>query len=104
MDDRMEDTVAQSRPAEDLEMAQQVRPIIEQMLGDGHSVIEPAAKIWTVQATEELRHRIADNPLEGSETQWSKLEKQLAGAPREVILLAAEMVLLREHPLSLIHI
>lgn len=99
MDDRMEDIVAQSRPADDLEMAQQVRPIIEQMLGDGHSVIEPAAKIWTAEAAEELRHRIADNPLEGSETQWSKLEQQLAGAPREVILLAAEMVLLREHPI-----
>lgn len=95
----MEDTVAQSRPAEDLEMAQQVRPIIEQMLGDGHSAIEPTATIWTAEVAEQLRRRIADNPLQGSESQWSKLEKQLAGAPREVILLAAEMVLLREHPI-----
>lgn len=99
MDDRMEDIVAQSRPVADLEMAQQVQPIIEQMLGDGHSVIEPTATIWTAEVAEQLRRRIADNPLQGSESQWSKLEKQLAGAPREVILLAAEMVLLREHPI-----
>lgn len=101
MDDHMDDIVARSRPADDLEMARQVRPIVEQMLGDGHSVLDPTALIWTAEVAEELRHRIADNPLEGSETQWSKLEQQLAGAPREVILLAAEMVLLREHPIHM---
>lgn len=95
----MNDVVAQSRPTDDVEMANQVRPLIEQMLSGGHSVIEPSVQIWTATAANELRHRIADNPIQGSESQWSKLERQLAGAPREVVLLAAEMVLLREHPI-----
>lgn len=97
----MNDFVALSRPADDMEMARQVRPIIEQMLGGGHSVLDPTTTIWTAEAAHELRHRIADNPIQGNETQWSKLEQQLQGAPRQVVLLAAEMVLLREHPIHM---
>ncbi|MCB1299415.1 MAG: hypothetical protein KDB08_10605, partial [Microthrixaceae bacterium] len=43
--------------------------------------------------------RIEDNPILGTDAgQWDKLEHQLAGAPREVVLLAAELVFLREQP------
>ncbi|PVE19090.1 restriction endonuclease [Arthrobacter sp. Bz4] len=70
------------------------------MLGDGWSVIDPTATIWTAEAAEELRARIEDNLIVGSDQrQWDKLDQQLQGAPREVILLAAEIIFLREHPL-----
>ena len=87
-----------SRPVPEREIAQQVRFLIDHMLGDGFSVIDPNARIWTVEAAEELRRRIEDNPLTGSRGQWDKLDEQLSGASREVMLLAAELVFLRDHP------
>ena len=86
-----------SRPQSELHLARGVAPVIEQMLGDGHSSIVPDVKIWTPEVAEELRHRIEDNPLTGKRDQWSKLSEQLTGAPEAVILLAAELVLLRDH-------
>ena len=94
----MTDRVLHSRPAADMDLARQVSPVLEQMLGDGYSTIEPGTKIWTVEAARELRDCIEGNPLEGALSQWSKLEIQLEHASREAILLAAEMVLLREQP------
>src|SRR5699024_11888487 len=68
--------------------------------GDGKSVIRPETTIWTISAAEELRSRIEDDPKEGKAfTQWEKLDEQLKGASDDVILLAAELVFLREHPL-----
>lgn len=88
-----------SRPEPDLRLADQIKPFIEQMLGAGFSTIAPDIRIWTAEVAEEVRHRIADNPLGGAASQWTKLDQQLAGASDAAILLAAEMVLLREHPL-----
>ncbi|WJY64023.1 5-methylcytosine-specific restriction enzyme B [Corynebacterium atrinae] len=83
-----------------MEMGREVSPIITQMLGDGRSLIEPTTTIWTAAAAEELRARIEDNPISGKDrTQWQKLALQLDGASREVVLLAAEIVFLREHGL-----
>lgn len=82
-----------------MNIAREVAPIIAQMLGDGSSVIDPSARIWTSSAAEDLRGRVEDNPILGTDQgQWDKLDMQLTGAPREVVLLAAEIVLLREHP------
>lgn len=96
------DTIARaasSRPEYDLALAHEVAQIFEHMFGDGHSVIDPDTPIWTVTAAEELRRRIEDNPILGTDAdQWDKLERQLRGAPREVILMAAELVFLREQP------
>ncbi|PZO61385.1 MAG: restriction endonuclease [Pseudoxanthomonas suwonensis] len=74
--------------------------MITHLLGDGRSVIDPATTIWTAEAAEELRARIGDNPIIGTDQgQWDKLDQQLEGASREVVMLAAELVFLREHAL-----
>ncbi|MDP5225551.1 MULTISPECIES: AAA family ATPase [Arthrobacter] len=89
-----------SRPAADMDIATQIKPLIDQMLGDGFSLLDPATRIWTPEAAEEIRARVEDNPIEGGEeNQWEKLDQQLAGASREALLLAAEMVFLRGHAL-----
>ncbi|WP_183094375.1 AAA family ATPase [Nocardioides stalactiti] len=90
---------APSRPRPDMELAAEIGPLIAQMLGDGRSLIDPGTTIWTASAAEDLRARIGDNPLVGTQQgQWDKLDKQLEGASREVVLLAAELAFLREHP------
>lgn len=92
-------TTAASRPEPDMKIAREIAPIIAHMLGDGMSAIDPSARIWTAPAAEELRRRVEDNPILGTDQgQWDKLDLQLTGAPREVVLLAAEIVFLREHP------
>ena len=89
-----------SRPAADVAIAREVNAIFTHMLGDGRSVIDPATTIWTTAAAEELRARIQDNPISGThQGQWDKLDVQLRGASREAVLLAAELVFLREHAL-----
>lgn len=89
-----------SRPPADCAIASEAGEVIAHMLGDGRSVIDPSAKIWTPEAAEDLRARIGDNPIIGTgASQWEKLDRQLEGASREVVLLAAEIVFLREHPL-----
>ncbi|XKH54423.1 AAA family ATPase [Citricoccus nitrophenolicus] len=90
----------ESRPAPDMAIAREVGEVFTHMLGDGRSVIDPATLIWTTEAAEELRARIGDNPIVGKDQgQWAKLDRQLQGASREVVLLAAELVFLREHAL-----
>ncbi len=89
-----------SRYAPDMLIAHEVADLISHMIGDKKSIIEPSTLIWTTEAAEELRSRVGDNPIVGSDQgQWEKLDKQLEGAPREVVLLAAEIVFLREHAL-----
>lgn len=88
-----------SRPAEDLKIAREVNEVFTHMLVDGVSVIDSSATIWTAETAQALHDRIHDNLIKGAQLdQWEKLEQQLQGAPREVVLLAAEMVFLREHP------
>lgn len=91
---------AASRPPDDVKLAREVGPVFDHMLGDGASVIDPATMIWTASAAEDLRARIGDNLIIGTgQGQWDKLDEQLQGASREVVLLAAELTFLREHPL-----
>ena len=93
------EVAATTRPDCDMAIAREVAEIFVHMLGDGRSVIDPSVVIWTAEAAEELRRRIEDNPILGTDAgQWDKLEHQLAGASREVVLLAAELVFLREQP------
>jgi len=88
-----------SRPQRDMAIAHEVAPIFDHLFGDGRSVIDPDVAIWTVDAAEDLRRRIEDNPILGTgSSQWDKLEQQLAQASRDVVLLAAELVFLREQP------
>ena len=89
-----------SRSSLDMALAHEVRDIIDHITGDGRSLLDPGTTIWTAAAAEELRARVGDNPLVGTvQGQWEKLDRQLQGASREVILLAAELVFLREQPL-----
>lgn len=93
------DAVTSSRPAPDLAIAREVAPVFTQLFGDGYSVLDPKVRIWTAEAAEDLRSRIEDNPILGTGAgQWDKLEHQLTDAPRSVVLLAAELVFLREQP------
>lgn len=95
-DDRA--VIARSRPAPNMDIAREVGDLLAHVLGDGRSVIDPGVAIWTSDAAEELRARVAVDPLEADDAdQWAKLDTQLRGASREVVLLAAEVVLLREH-------
>lgn len=92
--------IYESRPTPELEIAHEVSELVSHMLGNGRSVIDPRTTIWTAEAAEDLRARIGDNPIIGTDQgQWEKLDEQLEGASREVVLLAAELVFLREHPL-----
>ena len=99
--DHMPDAVIEaSRHTAEIEIADQAGEVIAHMLGDGQSVIDPTETIWTAEAAEDLRARIGDNPILGSDKgQWDKLDHQLHDAPRAVVLLAAELVFLREHAL-----
>ncbi|WP_293773578.1 hypothetical protein [uncultured Corynebacterium sp.] len=89
-----------SQPTKDTSIAVEIHEIFDHMLGDQYSVIDPATKIWTASAAAQLYDRIMGNPLDGKDMgQWDKLDIQLTGAPRDVVLLTAEIIFLREHPL-----
>ena len=91
--------IVKSRPAAEQAMAQEAAAIVSHLLGDRRSTIDPSVEIWTAKAAEDLRARIEDDPIfGGSMGQWKKLDIQLANAPREVVLMAAELVFLREVP------
>lgn len=96
----MDNDIAASRRQLDMNIAQQAGEVITHMLGDRRSVIDPTVEIWSAAAAEELRTRVQTDPSPGGDmTQWDKLGVQLAGASRAVVLLAAELIFLREHPL-----
>ncbi|WP_159449410.1 McrB family protein [Demequina sp. NBRC 110051] len=67
--------------------------------GDRRSAIDPNVEIWTPAYAERLRSAIEDFYDDGPGTFLQKLESQLAHEPREVKLLAAEMIYLRGVPL-----
>ncbi|WP_231604984.1 AAA family ATPase [Salinibacterium sp. SWN139] len=92
---------ATSRLSAQLNLATHARPVIANMLGSGKSLIDPATTIWTSKVADDLRSRVGDNPISGSDQdQWEKLDQQLAGASKAVVLLAAEIVFLRGHVVS----
>ncbi|QDB79602.1 AAA family ATPase [Georgenia wutianyii] len=74
--------------------------VLEHLLGDRRSVVDPSCVIWTPEHAERLRSAIDDHLDTGPGTFFEKLEHQLRGAPREVVLLAAEVIYLRGVPLS----
>lgn len=97
----MDNDIAASRRQLDMNIAHQAGELISHLLGDKRSVIDPTVEIWTAAAAEDLRSRVQTDPSPGSNmSQWDKLGVQLAGASRAVVLLAAELVFLREHPLN----
>lgn len=99
--DDIYEIVQASRPDADVALARDVREIFDHMLGDGRSVIDPEATIWTAEAAADLATRVGDDPLQGGKmSQWEKLDIQRAGASRQTVLLVAELVLLRDYVIS----
>ena len=97
----MDNDIAASRRQLDMNIAHQAGELISHMLGDKLSAIDPTVEIWTAAGAEDLRSRVQTDPSPGSDlSQWNKLGVQLGGASRAVVLLAAELVFLREHPLN----
>ena len=58
------------------------RRVVDAGLGQGRSVIEPAAAAWAPDVAADLRRRIIDNVDAGGGTFLDKLRAQLDGAPR----------------------
>ena len=96
----LEPRVTGSRLSNELRIAHEIAPIVENLMGEGRSIIDPSVIIWTPEAAIEVRERLVKDPVVGtSMTQWEKLDVQLKGASKGVTLLAAELVFLREHAL-----
>lgn len=70
-------------------------------LCDGGSLLTPGTGIWSDENLAGFRHAFIDQPIEGK-GHWldEKLKQQLAGAPDDVIQLAAELVLIVLAPLG----
>lgn len=80
-------------------VAAAARVVLDHLFGDGRSEIEPGATIWSAATAEHLRSAIEDFPDTNETSTWTKLRSQLDGQPREVTLLAAELLYLRSVPL-----
>lgn len=72
---------------------------LEHLFGDGRSVLDPTIECWTAEVGEHLRSAIMDNLDEGQGSFLEKLQGQLDGADRALVLLAAETI--RLHDLAL---
>lgn len=70
------------------------------LFGDGRSVFDPDVQCWTPETGQELHSAIMDYLDEGADTFLEKLQGQLAGRGRALVLLAAELILLHNLPLS----
>lgn len=75
---------------------------LEHLFGDGRSVFDPAVQCWSPEVGEQLRSTIMDNLDEGGGTFLEKLQGQLDGGSRDLILLAAETI--RLHDLALTNV
>lgn len=63
------------------------------------SPLDSATRTWTANAAAEILRRVQDNPDVSDNTFLAKLERQLDGAPRGTVLLAAELLYLQCGPL-----
>lgn len=66
--------------------------IMDQGLRQGDSLFTPGYPVWTKQAAEDLKARFIDAPDMGKDTFMVKFQKQLDGAPRATVQLAAELL------------
>lgn len=64
------------------------------------SALDPSTMTWTAATAEELLRRVQDEPDLSKANFLTKLQRQLEGAPRNVVLLAAELLFLQVIPLS----
>jgi 5-methylcytosine-specific restriction enzyme B len=76
------------------------RRMLEHGLGTGASYFQQNAQAWSIETVDDLYHRYNEQPDLGSDKFLAKLERQLAGAPDETLLLAAELLTLHALPLE----
>jgi 5-methylcytosine-specific restriction protein B len=93
--------VAESRGAgESMEIENAAWLVLGPGLRGDPSRLDPAVVTWTAATAGELLRRVQDEPDLGKASFLVKLQHQLDGAPREVVLLAAELLYLQVLPLS----
>ncbi|MDX2912838.1 McrB family protein [Streptomyces griseiscabiei] len=77
--------------------------VVQRMFRDGlltgRSAFSPDLEAWTGGTAADLRARFVDRPDESSDTFLVKLGRQLAGAPDDTIVLAAELLFVNMAPL-----
>src|SRR5262245_44594331 len=74
--------------------------VLEPGLKNAPSPLDPSLVTWTVAAADELLERVEGGDETSKDSFLTKLDRQLAGAPRDVVLLAAELLYLQVLPLS----
>lgn len=72
-----------------------VRLVLDHAFGDRMSVIDPSRKIWTKENAVEIPRLLSTYDGPRNTHYVEKLYEQLVDAPRDLVLLAAEMVYLR---------
>ncbi|MFJ8447823.1 AAA family ATPase [[Kitasatospora] papulosa] len=65
----------------------------------GRSAFQPGLTAWTEETASDLRARFVDRPDGSSDTFLVKLRRQLADAPDETVVLAAELLFVNMAPL-----
>ncbi|MFE9137760.1 McrB family protein [Streptomyces sp. NPDC007355] len=88
-----------ARRPDGAEVAVAVRRVFRGGLLSGKSAFRPDLAAWTAATASDLRARFVDRPDESSDTFLAKLRRQLAGAPDETIVLAAELLFVNMAPL-----
>ncbi|WP_291751888.1 AAA family ATPase [Cellulomonas sp. 73-92] len=81
-------------------VAAAARVVLAHLLGDGLSTLDPSRRIWTAENATALRNAIFGEGDTGKGAWWDRFRSQLTGAPRDVLLLAAEAVYLRSIPVA----
>lgn len=73
---------------------------LEHLFGDGRSVFDPTVECWRTETGEQLHSAIMDNLDEGEGSFLDKLQGQLEGRDKNLVLLAAETIRLHDLALS----
>ncbi|MFD9780522.1 McrB family protein [[Kitasatospora] papulosa] len=88
-----------ARRPDGTEVAAAVRQVFRDGLLSGTSAFLPELTAWTEGTASDLRARFVDRPDESSDTFLVKLRRQLADAPDETVVLAAELLFVNMAPL-----
>jgi len=69
-----------------------IERFVEVAFRDSDSLFTPGRKIWVAETLDDLYQRFVMHPDESKESFLEKFKKQLSGAPRDTIQLAAEIL------------
>ncbi|MFD8438138.1 AAA family ATPase [Streptomyces microflavus] len=88
-----------ARRPDGAEVAAVVQRVVRDGLLGGKSAFQPEVAAWTDATASDLRARFVDRPDTSTDTFLVKLRRQLADAPDETIVLAAELLFVNMAPL-----